>query len=193
VVPRITLDDVDPPSWREIAVLDSTTLPELHRAIQIVFQWYDDHLHQFTIGEERFTIPDEELDDFGVPARSALGDTLAQVGLTLGAHFTHEHDFGDSWTHRIEVRAISSRPSVRRSRTSVGCMINTFASCPATTTDAMSPLTSHGARRRSAQARGQPCRHTSRGVPFLNRRPATNHMRTGLAKCVCKTSESASA
>lgn len=71
VVLRITLEDIEPPIWREIALPDSTTLPELHRAIQIAFQWYDYHLHQFTIGEKRYTIPDEELDDFGVPARSA--------------------------------------------------------------------------------------------------------------------------
>lgn len=107
VVLRITLDDIEPPIWREIAVLDSTTLPELHRAIQIAFQWYDYHLHQFTIGEQRYAIPDEELDDFGVPARSALGVTLGQLSLTVGARFTYEYDFGDSWTHRIEVRAIS--------------------------------------------------------------------------------------
>ncbi len=107
VVLRITLEDIEPPIWREIALLDSTTLPELHRAIQIAFQWYDYHLHQFTIGEERYTIPDEELDDFGVPARSALGVTLSQLGLTEGAQFTYEYDFGDSWTHRIEVRTIS--------------------------------------------------------------------------------------
>lgn len=59
------------------------------------------------IGDERDTIPDEELDDFGVPARSALGVTLSQPGLHEGAQFTYEYDFGDSWTHRIEVRKIS--------------------------------------------------------------------------------------
>ena len=36
--------------------------------MQLAFQWYDYHLHQFTIGVARDTIPDEELDDFGVPA-----------------------------------------------------------------------------------------------------------------------------
>jgi hypothetical protein len=112
VVLRITLEDIEPPIWREIALIDSTTLPELHRVIQLAFQWYDYHLHQFTIGDERYTIPDEELEDFGVPARSALGVTLSQLGLTEGAQFTYEYDFGDSWTHRIEVRTIS--PVVER-------------------------------------------------------------------------------
>ena len=107
VVLRIMLEDIEPPIWREIALMDTTTLPELHRVIQIAFQWYDYHLHQFTIGAERYAIPDEELDDFGVPSRSALGVTLSQLGLTEGAQFTYEYDFVDSWTHRIEVRKIS--------------------------------------------------------------------------------------
>jgi hypothetical protein len=59
------------------------------------------------IGEERYTIPDEELEDFDVPARSALGVTLSQLGLTEGAQFTYEYDFGDSWSHRIDVGTIS--------------------------------------------------------------------------------------
>ena len=107
VVLRITLGDIDPPIWREIALLDTTTLPELHRIFQLAFQWYDYHLHQFTIGAERYAIPDDELDDFGVPTRSVHGVTLTQLGLTDGAHFTYEYDFGDSWTHRVEVRKMS--------------------------------------------------------------------------------------
>jgi Plasmid pRiA4b ORF-3-like protein len=114
VVPRITLEDIEPPIWREIAQSDSTTLRELHRVIQLPFQWYDYHLHQFTIGDERYTIPDEELEDFDVPARGALGVTLSQLALTEGAQFTYEYDFGDSWTHRIEVRTIS--PAVERAK-----------------------------------------------------------------------------
>ncbi len=104
---RITLEHIEPPIWREIALTDTTTLPELHRVIQLAFQWYDYHLHQFTIGDARYAIPDEELEDLGVPSRSAVGVTLSQLGLTEGARFTYEHDFGDSWTHRIEVRTIS--------------------------------------------------------------------------------------
>lgn len=107
MVLRITLEDIEPPIWREIALLDSTTLPELHRVIQLAFQWYDYHLHQFAIGTERYAIPDEELDDFGVLSRSTLGVTLSELGLTEGASFTYEYDFGDSWTHRIDVRKIS--------------------------------------------------------------------------------------
>lgn len=107
VVLRITLEDIEPPIWREIALLDTTTLPELHRVIQVAFQWYDYHLHQFIIGAERYSIPDDELDDFGIPAHSTIGVTLAQLGLSEGAQFAYEYDFGDSWTHRVEVRKMS--------------------------------------------------------------------------------------
>ena len=107
VVLRITLEDIEPPIWREISLLDMTTLPELHRVIQVAFQWYDYHLFQFTFGEDQYTLPDDELDDFGVPTKSAIGVTLSQLALSEGAHFTYEYDFGDSWTHRIEVRKLS--------------------------------------------------------------------------------------
>jgi hypothetical protein len=107
VVLRLTLEDIEPPIWREIALLDSTTLPELHRVIQMAFQWYDYHLHQFTIGDQRYAIPDEENDGFGVPARSSLGMTLADLGLTAGTRFTYEYDFGDSWCLTIDVRTIT--------------------------------------------------------------------------------------
>ncbi len=94
---RITLDDIEPPMWREITLHETTTLPELHRVIPLAFLWYDYHLYQFTIGTERYTLPDEELDDSGVPARNARGVTLSQLCLTEGANFTYEYDFADSW------------------------------------------------------------------------------------------------
>ena len=84
---RITLEDIEPPIWREIALLDTTTLPELHRIGQLAFQWYDYHLHQFTIGADRYIIRDEELEDFGLSTRSALGVTLSQLGLSECTQF----------------------------------------------------------------------------------------------------------
>lgn len=88
-------------------MIDATTLPELYRVIQLAFQWYHYHLHQFTIGAGRYAILDDELDDFGVPTQSALGVTLSLPDLTEGADFTFEDDFGESWTHRIDVRRMS--------------------------------------------------------------------------------------
>lgn len=41
VVLRITLEGIEPPIWREIALIGTTTLPELHRVMQLAFQWYD--------------------------------------------------------------------------------------------------------------------------------------------------------
>ena len=41
---RITLQDIDPPIWRTVIFPRNATLHELHRAIQVLFDWYDCHL-----------------------------------------------------------------------------------------------------------------------------------------------------
>lgn len=57
---RITLEYSNPPIWREVAVLPDITLGELHRVIQIVMGWDDDHLHQFIQKLKRSTRPSRE-------------------------------------------------------------------------------------------------------------------------------------
>src|SRR5699024_3077983 len=57
---RITLADIEPPIWRSVIFPRNATLHELHRAIQMLFDWYDYHLYQFEIDGRRFEVPDEE-------------------------------------------------------------------------------------------------------------------------------------
>lgn len=56
----ITLEYSDPPIWREVAMPPDITLGELHRVIQIVMGWDDDHLHQFILNLKRSTRPSYE-------------------------------------------------------------------------------------------------------------------------------------
>ena len=44
---RLTLRDIEPPIWREALVPAHLTLPQLHKVIQILFDWTDSHLWQF--------------------------------------------------------------------------------------------------------------------------------------------------
>ncbi len=51
---RVTLLDIEPAIWRQLVVPWRFHLGQLHRVIQAAFGWWDDHLHEFTIGGLRF-------------------------------------------------------------------------------------------------------------------------------------------
>lgn len=54
---RIELKDTDPLTWRQVEVPTSITLKVLHDIIQITIGWFDYHLWEFTIGEQRYGLP----------------------------------------------------------------------------------------------------------------------------------------
>ena len=46
---RIWIRRISPQIWRRLLVRSDSTIAELHDALQIVFGWSDEHLHQFLI------------------------------------------------------------------------------------------------------------------------------------------------
>lgn len=112
---KVTLDGVDPPVWRRIAVPSNTLLPDLHNVIQDAMGWEDRHLHAFYTGDgsygrdgQRFEMQfslDEDDDGTSIAEDNISVDRLlAQVGDTLG----YQYDFGDNWEHRLVVEAVGS-------------------------------------------------------------------------------------
>jgi Plasmid pRiA4b ORF-3-like protein len=105
---HVTIDDISPPIWRDIVIGERTTLVQLHRTLQVVFGWFDMHLHMFKINGVKYAQPEDEsgagLDELN--ARSTLDVTIKDLQLQEGATFTYEYDFGDSWTHTIEVASV---------------------------------------------------------------------------------------
>ena len=96
---RITLEDVEPEIWRLIAIDDARTLSEVHDALQIAMGWTDSHLHLFEHPDgRRWSNPvlDDETEDED-ERTVALGEVLDAHGLR------YEYDFGDSWSHRLEL------------------------------------------------------------------------------------------
>ena len=96
---RVVLRDVEPAVARVIDVPASATLPELHELLQAAIGWTDSHLHQFvtplaTYGME---IPGQEV--WPEDQRDETGARLAD----LGTEFEYLYDFGDGWTHDVEV------------------------------------------------------------------------------------------
>ncbi|MGO4917471.1 plasmid pRiA4b ORF-3 family protein [Pseudogemmobacter sp. W21_MBD1_M6] len=100
---RITLEDTDPPVWRELDVPLSTTLAAMHDIIQVVMGWWDYHLYEFEIGDRNYGVPssDDALYDRKVYKASAL--RLANVLERGVRNFFYVYDFGDNWRHRISI------------------------------------------------------------------------------------------
>ncbi|MFH1253191.1 MAG: plasmid pRiA4b ORF-3 family protein [Candidatus Uhrbacteria bacterium] len=47
---KIQIVGVEPAVWRELIISSNSTFFDLHVAIQDAFEWEDEHLHQFIIG-----------------------------------------------------------------------------------------------------------------------------------------------
>lgn len=98
---KITLAGVEPPIWRRVLVPADIRLGKLHDVIQRAMGWTDSHLHQYTVGDRRFSDP--RCDDDGElefeDERKVTLDRLVGTGQAL----KYEYDFGDSWEHEVLV------------------------------------------------------------------------------------------
>jgi hypothetical protein len=106
---KVTLKGSKPPIWRRILVRGSTTLPRLHRCLQIVMDWADYHLHLFVVrdayrGEITYGEPDPEYGDDGT--RNEKRIRLDRIVAEPKDRFVYEYDFGDGWEHNIVVEKV---------------------------------------------------------------------------------------
>ena len=113
---EVTLQEVEPPIWREIQVPSNYSFWDLHVAIQDAMGWLDYHLHGFEIinpetGElQRIGIPDEEfLDEHPTLAgwEIPISDYFSKENLTA----TYIYDFGDYWQHTVTLKDVEERSS----------------------------------------------------------------------------------
>jgi len=116
---KIELLGAESPIWRRVQVPASLTLGDLHRLIQIVMDWDDDHLHQFQVRGKTYAA---EPIGFGPPRDPSDLDadqvTLWELKLTVARRkLDYIYDFGDSWHHRITTeRSIPPEPGVEYPR-----------------------------------------------------------------------------
>lgn len=99
---RLTLEESDPPIWRELWVDERMTLSHLHRVFQVVMGWLDYHLFEFEVRGTRYEDPDPEAE-----GKNAKRTRLDSLRLRPGDVFHYTYDFGDSW--RCEVRVEERR------------------------------------------------------------------------------------
>lgn len=89
---KITLNGSKPSVWRRIQVPSTSTLGQLHAAIQLAFGWTNSHLHEFEIAQQRYTMDlADEFDDFGGIDEDTV--TLTAV-LPKGTRAKYLYDFG---------------------------------------------------------------------------------------------------
>jgi len=102
---------------RTIEARGDNTLADLHGAIFKAFDRDDEHLYEFQFGGSRPMDPEARryghpmamVDPFGEAEGSADAEstTLDSLGLAIGDVFGYWFDFGDDWSHQIEVLAIA--------------------------------------------------------------------------------------
>lgn len=103
---KISVNGSNPSIWRTVTVDDNITLAELHKIIQIIFQWEDCHLHEFRFKGKRYS--DEESDFFN----DALF-TLKDLNLIKKSKISYVYDFGDNWKLEILVeKSITSSEKI---------------------------------------------------------------------------------
>jgi len=105
---KITLAHIEPPVWRRLLVRGDISLGLLHATIQVAMGWTNSHLHQFIIGNKRYSAPTSET-GIGFDEKSARDEgrtTLMEAVPGKKARFVYEYDFGDSWEHLITVEKV---------------------------------------------------------------------------------------
>jgi Plasmid pRiA4b ORF-3-like protein len=97
----VSLARMVPPTRRQVEVPSDLTLAGLHEVIQVLFDWYGDHLYEFTIGRRRYADPGylDACEDDDVP--------LAEVAGRAGKVISYTYDLGACWEHRIVVDAVT--------------------------------------------------------------------------------------
>ena len=102
---------------------ESITLAKLHRVLQALFDWRDQHLHFFQFGSLRFAPAppkDEEGAEEELLGADYRGITLAQFTLDLGDCFSYTYDMGDEWVVDLTVDGFQEGPVRTRYRCLAG-------------------------------------------------------------------------
>lgn len=103
---HVRLREIEPAIWRRIHVWEDAKLPQLHRILQVLFNWEDYHLHDFVVGRRVYSVPDPE---DALIEREVSDERLVplnRVVKSVGDTFVYAYDFGDNWRHDILLEAI---------------------------------------------------------------------------------------
>ena len=100
---RVTLLDVSPLVWRLVRVPSAITLSALHAVLQLAMGSEDRHLHEWRVGDDVYTLADEE--DWGEDVADEAAAVLGEIA-GVDSVFRYDYDLGDGWEHLVEVVAV---------------------------------------------------------------------------------------
>ena len=101
---KVTLRGVKPPIWRRLQVADTTTMAQLHKIIQALMGWEDEHLHQFTIGTEVYG--EASVEGYR-RVRDEKRFKLGELVPAAPAKFAYLYDFSVNWEFEVAVEEIT--------------------------------------------------------------------------------------
>ena len=105
---RISIEDTEPLIWRRLQLPGSLNVAQFHLAVQAAFGWENRHLYAVRatdpVGRARRIMGDDEGAQ-ELQAESASAVVLSELldPQRPGTAFDYDYDFGDSWTHRVEL------------------------------------------------------------------------------------------
>jgi Plasmid pRiA4b ORF-3-like protein len=103
---RIELEHIEPLIWRRVAVPIVIRLPILHRVIQVVMGWRDNHLWEFSLRDCRYSLPIPNDQDWNERITDASELQLSHLLSSGASEIGYLYDMGDNWQHRIIIEKI---------------------------------------------------------------------------------------
>lgn len=108
---KITLNNVGVPVWRKIQIDGKSTFEDLHKILQIAFDWVDYHLHTFIVDRvdgkrvwRTEIMPELSKSDemyFNNEKYDEAEEYIEDWFIKNNDKITYIYDFGDDWQHEI--------------------------------------------------------------------------------------------
>jgi hypothetical protein len=98
---KVSLLEIEPEIWRQLRVPGGASPDRLHEIFQVAMGWTNSHLHQFSVGDIRYGVPDPDFDQGDV--RDERNVRLCEVATRANDSFVYEYN---GWEHRVVVEKI---------------------------------------------------------------------------------------
>lgn len=123
---RIELNEIAPKIWREFQFHPDVTFHQLHKIIQVVMGWENNHLYEFHVHKTVIGLPDPTFaDPEERKVLNARRETVKKHVQEENTVFTYVYDFGDDWQHKVTLIKIGVPTS-----DSVPLCLDGARSCP---------------------------------------------------------------